>query len=235
MYGIIYKITNKINGHSYIGQTTYSLKERWSKHINFAKHHPEQSGLYSAINKYGKENFEIEQIDIAETEDELNEKEVYWISYYNTFYGEGYNRDLGGKGSKKLDLPKEQIIEEYLNTELTARDLGVKYECSDRTIAKILDAAGIKRDKITEKQKKTMSENLAKGRVGRPENFINYRNSLKKKVARLDEKGNILEIYDSLSDACRDLGQSTHHTNRITKAIENNGICFGYHWKRIEK
>lgn len=43
-----------------------------------------------AIRKYGKENFIIELIDTAETQDELNRKERYWIRFYDSIH-HGYN------------------------------------------------------------------------------------------------------------------------------------------------
>lgn len=56
---IIYKITNKINGKVYIGQTTDSLSRRKSGHIQAATS-GSKSKLYSAMRKYGVENFEFE-------------------------------------------------------------------------------------------------------------------------------------------------------------------------------
>ena len=108
MYGIIYKITNKINGKIYIGQTIKSLKERWSGHLTSA-HHPQPRhahiGLYLAINKYGAENFDLEVIDEANSEEELNEKEIYWIRYFDS-YNTGYNMTTGGNQNRTFDYSK---------------------------------------------------------------------------------------------------------------------------------
>ena len=46
--------------------------------------------FYRAVRKYGRENFQIEQIDSASTQEELDDKEVYWIKYYNSVES-GYN------------------------------------------------------------------------------------------------------------------------------------------------
>lgn len=51
-----------------------------------------------AIRKYGKDNFIIEQIDSANNKDELDQKEIYWIKYYNSII-EGYNSVNGGGDS----------------------------------------------------------------------------------------------------------------------------------------
>lgn len=67
--------------------------------------------LYSAINKYGIENFSIEQIEECQKEI-LSQREIYWIEYYHT-YSNGYNATLGGEGTclynyeEILDLLKQ--------------------------------------------------------------------------------------------------------------------------------
>lgn len=93
---IIYKVTNLVNKKVYIGQTIRSLKVRWSLHLY------KGDALYSAINKYGKENFLIEIIDRAETLDELNNKEIEYIKLLKTVAPNGYNIRLGGNSGGKL-------------------------------------------------------------------------------------------------------------------------------------
>lgn len=41
--------------------------------------------FYRAIRKYGIKNLKWSIIDYATTSEELNEKEKYWISYYDTY------------------------------------------------------------------------------------------------------------------------------------------------------
>lgn len=89
---IIYKITNNVNGKLYIGQTTHSLKKRWGEHCRGIPN----TAIKSAIKKYGKDSFTIEQLDTANTTDELNEKEIYWIEKLNTVTPNGYNLTHGG-------------------------------------------------------------------------------------------------------------------------------------------
>lgn len=80
---IIYKITNKINKKIYIGQTTQSLRKRWYGHIFTSKHDKYHMAIARAIRKYGKENFEMEQIDEASSLEELNIKEFFFINMLN--------------------------------------------------------------------------------------------------------------------------------------------------------
>ena len=86
----IYKITNVQNNKVYIGQTIRPIEQRFKRHINDALNNILDTHFARAIRKYGKENFIIEQIDTAQTQEELNQKEQYWIQYYNSV-NEGYN------------------------------------------------------------------------------------------------------------------------------------------------
>ena len=82
---IVYKITNLINGKIYIGQTTRTIEERFEEH-KYAK-----SYIGKAIRKYGVENFKIGIIEQCQTKEELNERELYWISKCNSKAPNGYN------------------------------------------------------------------------------------------------------------------------------------------------
>ena len=90
----IYKITNKINGKSYIGKTVGDVDKRFQRHCRSSSRCPK---IKNAIQKYGKDNFTVHVIDIADSQNDLNKKEIYWIEYYNT-YVNGYNLSQGGDG-----------------------------------------------------------------------------------------------------------------------------------------
>lgn len=107
----IYKITNKINNKIYIGQVyNKSIYDRFNRHIKEASPNS-RSYIDRAINKYGKENFICELIDNATSLQDLNKKEKYWISYYNsTNHNIGYNLTLGGDGGNTyLNKSKEEM------------------------------------------------------------------------------------------------------------------------------
>lgn len=103
---IIYKVTNRINGKVYIGQTKQSLHKRWSNHCCKNSH---CSILHSAIKKYGAENFTVEQIDVAASKEELDKKEIYWISHFDSVAPKGYNISLGGGGNRG-HIPSEETL-----------------------------------------------------------------------------------------------------------------------------
>ena len=80
----IYKITNKINGHAYIGYAK-DIEERWKEHIRASKNDTRQASklLYLAFNKYGIDNFNFEVIEQCSLE-QLQEREIYWTWEYTT-------------------------------------------------------------------------------------------------------------------------------------------------------
>lgn len=86
----IYKITNDVNNKVYIGQTIRLIQQRFNRHINDATNNIINTHFARAIRLYGVEHFSIEQIDSASSQEELNEKERYWISFYNSI-NDGYN------------------------------------------------------------------------------------------------------------------------------------------------
>ena len=86
----IYKITNIQNNKVYIGQTIRPIEQRFKRHLNDALNNILDTHFARAIRKYGKENFIIEEIDKAKTQEELNQKEQYWIQHYNSVE-DGYN------------------------------------------------------------------------------------------------------------------------------------------------
>lgn len=106
----IYKIINKINGKIYIGKTLKNIEERWKEHCkDYLRREEEKRPLYSAMKKYGKENFIIEEVEQC-SDEEVNEREIYWIEYYGSFKY-GYNATRGGDGKAYVD--RELVIKTY--------------------------------------------------------------------------------------------------------------------------
>jgi group I intron endonuclease len=100
---IIYKITNLVNGKIYVGK---------DKHNNPA-YFGSGSIIKQAIEKYGIENFIKDIIDYANTEEELNEKEKYWIATLNSQDKNiGYNIKSGGQGGFTINV-YDSWIEKY--------------------------------------------------------------------------------------------------------------------------
>lgn len=139
MKGIIYKITNKVNGKSYIGQTRYTLEFRWRQHI----HKKDDTYFHNAIRKYGIESFSLEILEECDYS-KLNEREIFYIAKYNTFK-EGYNLTIGGDGNRRLllDNSYDEIKELYLSG-FSSNKIATLYSVDKASIVKILKQLGVK-------------------------------------------------------------------------------------------
>lgn len=110
--GLIYKIVNHKNNKVYIGLTTKTLEERWHGH-KAQSYSGNQKHLYSAMRKYGLENFTIEQIDESDDFKVLGEKERYWIEYYSSYNPDkGYNITRGGESNQLDANPRTKLCVE---------------------------------------------------------------------------------------------------------------------------
>lgn len=143
MKGIIYKVTNKINGKIYIGQTIQSLKDRWYRHCAKKSLSEAEMNMHikRAILKYGKENFTIEALEECDSE-LLNEREKFCIDYFDSYHN-GYNSTEGGQGGAKPlqtsgEIQKE-VVELYKSGFLL-RAIGKEYNIDKTTVKGILKA-----------------------------------------------------------------------------------------------
>ena len=112
-YGIIYLFRNKANGKVYIGQTTKDIAIRTQEHLVRAHtYRKNQFHFHLALAKYGIEGFEISTIDSGASKNELDEKEIYWISFYDSINpAKGYNSRSGGSAGKPNEETRRRISE----------------------------------------------------------------------------------------------------------------------------
>ena len=145
----IYKLTNIINGKSYIGQST-NIERRWSDYKSLCC--TSQPLIYNALKKYGIKNFTFEILEECKKE-ELNERERYYIKKYNSFGENGYNLTSGGEQNKlqgkKLSYSEVQEIRLKLRqTRLTLKEIGDLYGVNDDTIGLINTGAAWYEDDV---------------------------------------------------------------------------------------
>lgn len=100
----IYKIQNLINNKIYIGQSI-DIETRWAKHKCAA----DNFAIHKALRKYGIENFHFSIVEECSAL-ELDDKEKYWIAFYNSFK-QGYNMTEGG--SNQVGQSKAIAINQY--------------------------------------------------------------------------------------------------------------------------
>lgn len=126
----IYKITNKLNNHAYIGQSI-DIEGRWKSHKTRAFNssgREYEKVLYRAFRKYGVKNFKFEVLETIETLDEttkdkLNDLEKYYINLYDTC-NNGYNESEGGDNTFG-----DHHGENHPKTKLTNEDVYNIREC----------------------------------------------------------------------------------------------------------
>ena len=144
MNGFIYKITNKLNNKVYIGQTIQKPIERFYQHCaKKCDKYILNMVIHKAIFKYGKDNFTFEVIEEVPKQ-QLNEREEYWIKYYNS-YTDGYNSTKGGqKGNKPFkNIDNNAIIEQYQQGK-SLRTIGKMFNIDKATVKSILIRNNIK-------------------------------------------------------------------------------------------
>ena len=104
-YGIIYRDHNTESDKNYIGQTIKTLASRRQAHYSKYSNCPY---FHAALEKYEKTSWDWTIIDEAATQEELDEKEKYWISFYESNQADkGYNLTEGGRGSCGVVITEE--------------------------------------------------------------------------------------------------------------------------------
>jgi len=106
--GTIYKIVNIVNDKVYVGQTLHSAKRRFDCHMWASRQEGHGKKFHNAIKKHGAKNFTLIEVEKC-GRDILDEREIFWIAYYDS-YKNGYNSTTGGEsGFFHSDETKEKI------------------------------------------------------------------------------------------------------------------------------
>ena len=209
--GYIYKITCNTTNKIYIGKTEISVAHRWKEHCkaSFLPSHKDYDlPIHRAIRKYGVENFIIEEIDYTKDNEELKQKEIYWINFYDS-YNSGYNATLGGDGQCKYNY--NDIVNYYLSHGNSLLETCKYFNIYDQVVY-----CALKSKNIDYKNLKSTS-NIYKNKYNKP--------------ILLVEK-NIL--FKKMSDIDRFFNKSAHPNVRrcLNGRTEK---AYGYHWKEIDE
>lgn len=221
--GYIYCITNKVNNKKYVGQTTETVHKRWIRHINAHSN----MAISKAIDKYGKENFEIKELLCASCDtkkelcDTLNYLEIVFIQHHNSLinYGNGYNITRGGSNiyliAKQFDL--YDINGNFIKSFETAQEAALHIGCSDTSV--YLISSG--------KQSNYKNKYVFRYK-GLP--FNQYEVNASPKIYRFDLKGNITKIYNTKNEAMIDVRNTYGSCMDLSNVIDNPNLLAGGFW-----
>lgn len=236
----IYKIYNTLTGKCYIGQSI-NVPRRWTEHIYHAKHfnkEKEKNKLYLALNKYGLDNFEFSLIENCPSEISLDEREIYWISYYNSFV-DGYNSTKGGQGSCAQKIEKEWIYQLW-DDGLSSKEIQYITNYSKTSVYQYLKH--YKNYSAQESKNRGYKSNL--DILKNIEQNIPYQmidkhwNKLCQPIYQYDLFGNYIQMFHSIAEAERYFNTSIGDSS-IRKYLNNRGdnTALGYQWskEKVEK
>ena len=201
--GYIYKITNDINNQVYIGLTTRSIEQRWKEHIRH-----KSSSIDNAIQKYGIAHFSVEEIE--ECPDEIiDEREIYWIEYYDSF-NNGYNATFGGRDGSSLNTLKVQEVLKLWEQGLTVNKIVEETKLNVETIRNYLNKNGITHDLIRQRANIYIGKSKAKT------------------ILQFDINNNFLKEWESTAEATR----NGYSKASIQRSLSDGKPHAGYIWKR---
>lgn len=221
----IYIIKNKINQKIYIGQSV-DIEERWVKHCaGYGIAH--NSAIDMAIQKYGKENFTLEIIELCQRE-ELNEKEAYYADLYNSYAPNGYNINKCGEAFHNPQRDKEiscynittgQLIKTYPSTHEAERNGYLR-----QSIVPAAEQKGRSKTAYDMLWQWGHAPNIeiVKPKAGKHGGKTVYRYNL--------ESGEYIDSFKSLADAERYLNKPGGNKNISSVCNHKRKYAYGYIW-----
>ena len=206
----IYKITSP-SGKNYIGQSI-NIHKRWSQYKKYHVH-IKQTKIKNSLNKYGVEYHIFEIIEECSIE-QLNEREVYWIKYYNSF-NDGLNLREGGEGGAMKEETKLILRNQRLGKKLN------KETCNKISKSK-------KGKKVSEERKQKMRKPFSnEHKISLKEGIIKSRGS---KTNQYDLEGNFIKEWPSASTAEYILrGKGSNNITDCCKGKQKT--AYGFIWK----
>lgn len=203
----IYIIKNTVSNKCYVGQTIQPVKERVKQH--FKKSAKSCPALAAAIRKYGPDNFSVEVIAEADSQDKLNELEVHFISEFNSISPNGYNLEYGGSRGKDSEETKRKRKEAINKPECLAQISSKSKENWARPEYRAKIAEARKQTWKNPQYRKdfmerlTSPESVAKQREIAKRTIVAAAEKLKKPLIGLHRKTGISTWYPSISDAVK--------------------------------
>lgn len=209
----IYKVENIETGEIYIGATTNSLYQRKLDHQERANR-GETNKFHEAINTFGLNAFKWEQIDTANSTDELALKEKQYVLKYNA-KEDGYNSDSGG-GIKKTIYQYSITDGCLLNTYECLEDAAISVGAYKNSIGNACNG-----------QNKTCKGYYWSYEFN--EAFVPEIDRRKKAVKQFNLEDVLIEEYSSVSEASLKSGLSKTSISRVCRGERES--AGGFKWK----
>ena len=181
----VYKITNTVNGKSYVGCSTANVERRIQCHFRGNRG---SKLIKSAIDKYGQDKFIYEILEECDSKDVVKDRERYWISFYNTIAPNGYNLTTGGEGyegwhfAEEVNLsrkPHTQETKDKISKALSGQKRNEEQLERIRVAAKIRNSNPEIREKISKANINPDKETRLKMSISQKERFKNSEASFK--------------------------------------------------------
>lgn len=212
---IIYKAVNTLNNEVYIGATTNTLHQRQLDHNERAKRN-ESGKFHDAISTYVADNFKWQQIDTANSIDELAQKEKQYIFEYKA-KEEGYNVDSGG-GFQKTVYQYNVKDGSLVNSYNCLTDAGNATNATKQDISRACLSVN--------KTYRGFFWSYTYTEPFKPSDDIR-----KKEVLQFTLDGNLVAKYVSVSEASRQTGVSKTCISRVCRGEREHSSGFIWMYK----
>ena len=241
----IYLVTNLVNGKQYVGQTKHGhTKGRWKEHNVIREDY--NTIFHNAIKKYGTENFSVEVVEDNISDEDIDQREIYYIDFYNTFHanGHGYNMTKGGRGmlgyrptKKTKQKVKKSTIETWKRMKKEDPERYAQL-CLNRSLA-------LKGLPKSEQHRQTLSV-IASQRVGEKNSFYgkHFSDQSKEKLRESKAKnlvpinaydlctGVLWKTFRFTTEAVQELSLGEAAGSRILSVCKaGKGHAYGYIWR----
>lgn len=222
-FGYIYMTTNNINGMKYIGQHKSEIFDSSYK----------GSGdlLRPDLMKYKRMNFSVELLEWCSSQEELDEREKYWISYYNaTKSTEFYNKAPGGlnsfKGQHHTEATKQylsKIHKEMATPEFKQHMSKIKLETNARKGTAFWVNNGTEEHLLVESEYNDLLKKDSSYVIGRlPDMIYMYKNNDTIKIHKSEMDKYLSEGYviGKSKKLCENIAKSRRHSLWYYKDLE---------------
>lgn len=236
----IYKITNTLNNKCYIGQSI-NIENRWKQHIYESKNLRRHYKIHLALSEFGIENFTFEVLEECPLDTNvLNERERYWIKYYNSFE-EGYNATKGGQGEDSW-IYSPLLIQQLWDEGYSFGEIVEIVGCSKGIVQQRLQ--GYKDYNLYTSHSRGALKAIKDGKMNHLHINESYNFSEAQKqffsdsipVHQYSIDGKYIASYNSIGEAARAIHKygRTYETNigRCLKENNNQKLAYGYQWSK---